>query len=51
MSDDFSGEDNKKTKFRKFTREAIWKSSEDHDDATPAIAKIREDLWIVMAST
>jgi hypothetical protein len=46
MSGDFAGiADAKRSKFRRFTREAIWRSHED--GATLAIGKLREELWVL----
>jgi hypothetical protein len=45
MSGDFNGQENNKTKFRKFTREAIWMRSSV--GSTVLTEKIREDMWIV----
>jgi hypothetical protein len=46
MSGDFAGHpEAKRSKFRRFTREAICRRSED--GSTPATEKIREDLWVL----
>jgi hypothetical protein len=44
MSGDFNGQENNKTKFHKFMREAIWMRS--CADSTVLTEQIREDTWI-----
>jgi hypothetical protein len=47
LSGDFNGEDNNKSKFRKFTREAIMIRMHGAEGSTELTEQIREDLWVV----